>query len=307
MLNFIKRRRIIKNLNKLKSGVLLENFRNFLTNIKFDKEKVSLIFQFSEKKQGFENFEQEVKNIALSSGFKEKEVSIVIANSIAKQKEGESIANLEVKGIKNIVCVASCKGGVGKSTIAINLAKDYAEKGFKVGLLDADIYGPSIPIMLEIEDKKPEILNGKILPIETEGIKLVSIGFLVKNEDALMWRGPMITKTIRSFFEGVAWGELDLLVVDLPPGTGDIYISLLNSYKIKGVLMVSSPHKVSTEELKKTVALFKKFNVPILGIVENMIEVEDATSNSDFKVKRQSFKKEGFIRTNLNFSEKLKI
>jgi ATP-binding protein involved in chromosome partitioning len=311
MLYFAKRRRILKNLNTLKSAVLGENFKNFLTTINFAEKKVSLMFELPKKDEiFFDNFEREVRNIAEISGFKEKDISVILTNSLEKKPESppfETKAKEEVlplKSVKNIICVASCKGGVGKSTIAINLAKDYAEKGFKVGLLDADIYGPSIPIMLDISNEKLEMQDGKIIPTIKDDIKIVSMGFFVKNEDALMWRGAMITKMIHSFFDGVNWGELDLLVVDLPPGTGDVYISLLTSYQVSGVLMVSSPHQVSIEELKKTTNLFKKFNIPMLGVVENMIETEGESSVFDFKVKRETFKKHGFVRTNLNFAEK---
>ena len=304
----------MKYLQDLKSVILEGAFKDFLTKVNFYKEKVSLMFEFSgeRSRKEVENFEKEVENLAKIAGFKEGDVSIITSNkgaSVPKKPElkasSEPIMDLKVlKGVKKIICVASCKGGVGKSTIAINVAKDFAESGYKVGLLDADIYGPSIPIMLEIEGLKPEMIDGKFKPIEKEGVKVFSMGFLVKNEDALMWRGPVITKTIRSFFEGVEWGELDLLVVDLPPGTGDIYISLLTTYNVEGVLMVSSPHKVSMEELKKTISLFAKFKIKVLGVVENMIE---GGIPEGMQVLREPLKKEGFVRTHLNFVEKLKL
>jgi ATP-binding protein involved in chromosome partitioning len=302
MFNFVKRKKLLKTLKNFKSAVLKERFENFLKMVRFEKDSASLIFETPKKaKQELESFEDEVKNIAKLSGFKENCVSIIVSSTKSPEPIYEPL-----KGIKRIMCVASCKGGVGKSTVAINLAKDYAEKGLKVGLLDADIYGPSIPIMLNISNEELKTINGKLIPIEKEGISVISMGFLVKNEDALMWRGAMITKTLRSLFEGVLWGELDVLVVDLPPGTGDVYISLLTNYQVSGVLLVSSPHLVSLEEMKKTIQLFKKFNVKILGVVENMIENGDKSSEFEFKAERQKFKKEGYVRLNLNFAETLK-
>jgi Mrp family chromosome partitioning ATPase len=303
MFNFIKRRKLLKILKNFKSVVLKEKFDKFLKMVKFEKDKASLIFETPKKDiKDIEIFEDEIKNIAKLSGFKEDAISVIISSTSSPETSVKPLSK-----IQKIICVASCKGGVGKSTIAINLAKDYADKGLKVGLLDGDIYGPSIPIMLNIHNEKPKIENGKLIPIEYEGISVISMGFLIKNEDALMWRGAMITKTLRSLFEGVLWGELDCLIVDLPPGTGDIYISLLTSYKVYGVLLVSSPHLVSLEEMKKTIQLFKKFNIDILGVVENMIEDGNKSSEFEFKAERQKFKKDGYVRLNLNFGEKLKI
>jgi ATP-binding protein involved in chromosome partitioning len=315
MFNFLKRKRVLRYFKIIKSAIFEREFKDFLQTVKFYKNKISLIFEFPESKTPKEahHFEKEVKNITKIAGFKEKNVSVLIHSKTQKEapinEPDEKLVLKGVKGVKNIICVAACKGGVGKSTASINLAHDFKEKGFKVGLLDGDIYGPSIPIMLGIENLKPEIENGMMIPIEKDGIKVISMGFFVKNEDALMWRGPMITKSLRSFFEGVNWGDLDLLVVDLPPGTGDVYISLLSNYKINGVLMVSTPHTVALEELKKTIQLFKKFNIKILGILENMIEKDSGHDfkNGNFKMKKYEFTKDGFIKMNLNFADKIKL
>jgi ATP-binding protein involved in chromosome partitioning len=310
MFNFLKRRRLLKALQSLNSAVLEEKFASFLKMIKFEKSRASLLFETRpEEKTKVESFEKEVKNLGILAGFKEKALSVIVS-SLAPSTPKPAVNSPVVKplsGVKNVICIASCKGGVGKSTVAINLAKDYAEKGLRVGLLDADIYGPSIPIMLQIDDVKPQIREGKMVPIIKDGISVASMGFMVKNEDALMWRGAMVTKALKSLFEGVLWEELDILVVDLPPGTGDVYISLLTSYEISGVLMVSSPHIVSLEEMKKTIQLFKKFDIKTLGLVENMIENGKSSSDSQFKAERQEFQKEGFVRLNLNFAKKIPL
>jgi Mrp family chromosome partitioning ATPase len=303
--NFSKRRKLMKYLKELNSAVLQEKLSNVLKTIKFQKDRVSMLFEISKNNaKNAQNFENEIKNISQIAGFKSDKSSVIVS-SLTHPVEGFQLKTLS--GVKNIICVASCKGGVGKSTIAINMAKDYAEQGLKVGLLDADVYGPSIPLMLEIEDAKAEAQNGKLNPIIKDGIKVFSMGFLIEGEKALMWRGSMVTKTIRSFFEEVNWGELDVLVVDLPPGTGDIYLSLLTTFKVKGAVLVSSPHKVSLEELKKTIFLFKKFNIEILGVVENMIEEDEYQSKFDFQAQRREIQKEGFVRLNLNFHNKIKL
>ncbi len=295
----------MKYLKELNSAVLQEKLSNVLKTIKFQKDRVSMLFEISKNNaKNAQNFENEIKNISQIAGFKSDKSSVIVS-SLTHPVEGFQLKTLS--GVKNIICVASCKGGVGKSTIAINMAKDYAEQGLKVGLLDADVYGPSIPLMLEIEDAKAEAQNGKLNPIIKDGIKVFSMGFLIEGEKALMWRGSMVTKTIRSFFEEVNWGELDVLVVDLPPGTGDIYLSLLTTFKVKGAVLVSSPHKVSLEELKKTIFLFKKFNIEILGVVENMIEEDEYQSKFDFQAQRREIQKEGFVRLNLNFHNKIKL
>ncbi len=295
----------MKYLKELNSAVLQEKLSKVLTSIKFQKDKVFMFFEIPKhNSKNAQNFENEIKNISQIAGFKNDKSSVIVS-SITEKPESPQLKTLN--GVKNIICVASCKGGVGKSTIAINMAKDYAEQGLKVGLLDADVYGPSIPIMLEIGDVKASAESGKLNPIIKDGLKVFSMGFLVESEKALMWRGSMVTKTIRSFFEEVNWGELDVLVVDLPPGTGDVYLSLLTTFKVKGAVLVSSPHKVSLEELKKTIFLFKKFNIDVLGVVENMIEEDEYQSKFDFQAQRREIQKEGFIRLNLNFHHKIKL
>lgn len=178
--------------------------------------------------------------------------------------------------IKNIIVVASGKGGVGKSTVAANLALGLKLNGAKVGLIDADIYGPSVPIMFGVQNEKPKAteVNGKtnIEPIKKYGIKLLSIGFFTDPNQPVPWRGPMISNAVKQLFNDASWGELDYLVVDLPPGTGDIHITVTQSFPISGAVIVTTPQQVALADAKKGIGMFKMeaINVPILGIVENM-------------------------------------
>ncbi len=178
--------------------------------------------------------------------------------------------------VKNIIAIASGKGGVGKSTVTTNLAIALHQQGAKVGIIDADIFGPSIPVMFNCEDSKPGIYqqDGKnyIIPIEQYGIKLLSIGFLTPAESAVVWRGPMASSALKQFIADADWGELDYLLVDLPPGTSDIHLTLVQTVSITGAVIVTTPQKVALADAKKGLAMFKQgsINVPILGIVENM-------------------------------------
>ena len=179
-------------------------------------------------------------------------------------------------GVKNIVAVVSGKGGVGKSTVAANLALAIAKDGAKVGLLDADIYGPSVPIMFGVRGERPMMaeINGKgmIIPIERYGIKLISIGLLVDEKNAVVWRGPMASSAIKQFVTDVYWDELDYLIVDMPPGTGDIHLTLMQTVPVTGVVVVTTPQDVALADAKKGIAMFAQaqLNVPIIGLVENM-------------------------------------
>ncbi|MFP4844885.1 P-loop NTPase [Winogradskyella sp. PE311] len=181
-----------------------------------------------------------------------------------------------IPGIKNIVAVASGKGGVGKSTVTANLAVTLAKMGFKVGVLDADIYGPSIPIMFDVASERPLSVNvggkSKMKPVENYGVKVLSIGFFTKPDQAVIWRGPMASKALNQMIFDAAWGELDFLLIDLPPGTGDIHLSIMQALPITGSVVVSTPQNVALADAKKGVAMFQQesINVPVLGIVENM-------------------------------------
>tara|TARA_Y100000385_G_scaffold97018_1_gene100380 strand:+ start:432 stop:1565 length:1134 start_codon:yes stop_codon:yes gene_type:complete len=181
-----------------------------------------------------------------------------------------------IPGIKNIIAVASGKGGVGKSTVTANLAVTLSKMGFKVGVLDADIYGPSIPIMFDVQNEKPLAVNvdgkSKMKPVENYGVNVLSIGFFTKPDQAVVWRGPMAAKALNQMIFDAAWGELDFLLIDLPPGTGDIHLSIMQSLPITGAVVVSTPQTVALADAKKGVAMFQQdsINVPVLGVIENM-------------------------------------
>ena len=194
------------------------------------------------------------------------------ANTTTKRSDSQQM----LPGVKNIIAVVSGKGGVGKSTVSANLALALAQGGAKVGLMDADIYGPSVPIMFGVRGERPMMkeVNGKgmIVPLQKYGIELMSIGLLVDEKNAVVWRGPMASSAIKQFVTEVAWGELDYLVIDMPPGTGDIHLTLMQTVPVTGVVIVTTPQDVALADAKKGIAMFgqAQINVPILGLVENM-------------------------------------
>lgn len=205
-----------------------------------------------------------------------KEAIVVVnftSNTTTRRSDNKAI----LPGVKNIIAVVSGKGGVGKSTVAANLALAIAQGGAKVGLLDADIYGPSVPIMFGVRGERPMMIdvgNEKpmIAPIERYGIKLISIGFLVDEKSAVVWRGPMASSAIKQFVSDVFWDELDYLVVDMPPGTGDIHLTLMQTVPVTGAVIVTTPQDVALADARKGIAMFgqAQLNIPIIGLVENM-------------------------------------
>jgi len=210
----------------------------------------------------------------LSSGAK-VQVNITV-QAPAKPSNPNLIKGKPIAGIKNIIAVASGKGGVGKSTVTANLAITLSKMGFKVGVLDADIYGPSIPIMFDLANEKPLSIKvdgkSKMKPVENYGVKVLSIGFFTKPDQAVIWRGPMASKALNQLIFDAAWGELDFMLLDLPPGTGDIHLSIMQSLPITGAVVVSTPQAVALADAKKGVAMFQQesIDVPVLGIIENM-------------------------------------
>jgi ATP-binding protein involved in chromosome partitioning len=204
-----------------------------------------------------------------------KEANVTVnftSNTSSARKDAGSI----LPNVKNVIAVVSGKGGVGKSTIAANLALALAESGASVGLMDADIYGPSVPIMFGVRGERPMMkeVNGKgiIIPLEKHGIKLMSIGLLVDEKNAVVWRGPMASSAIKQFVTEVDWGELDYLVIDMPPGTGDIHLTMMQTVPMTGVVIVTTPQPVALADAKKGIAMFgqAQINVPIIGLIENM-------------------------------------
>ena len=172
-------------------------------------------------------------------------------------------------GVKNTIAVASGKGGVGKSTVAVNLAVALAMDGAKVGLVDADVYGPSIPLMFGVNDR-PKVTQNKLIPLEKYGVKMMSIGFLVDPMQAVIWRGPMASGALKQFMSDVTWGDLDYLIFDMPPGTGDIQLTLVQTVPLTGAVIVSTPQDVALADARKGLVMFNKVNVPVIGIIENM-------------------------------------
>ncbi len=175
-----------------------------------------------------------------------------------------------VAGVRNVLAVASGKGGVGKSTLSANIAVALSRAGARVGLLDADIYGPSVPTLLNLKGHRLEGEDGMILPAERDGLKVLSIGFMLEDDSPVIWRGPMLMKALEQFLHGTKWGELDYLVIDLPPGTGDVQLSLVQMTPVAGAIIVTTPQDLALIDVKKAVRMFEKVGVPILGVVENM-------------------------------------
>ena len=215
---------------------------------------------------------------ALKAAFAEQlpQANLKLNILIETPEKPQEIKGNEIPGVKTIIAISSGKGGVGKSTVSANLAISLQKMGFKVGLLDADIYGPSMPTMFDVEGAQPHSVQvdgkSKMKPIESYGVKLLSIGFFAGTDQAVVWRGPMAAKALNQMIRDAHWGELDFLLVDLPPGTGDIHLSIVQQIPITGTVIVSTPQNIALADARKGVAMFKMdaINVPVLGIIENM-------------------------------------
>ncbi len=231
-------------------------------DIKFDVELTTPACPVKERLKS--DCEHNVKKLA---GFK----SVAVNMTSRVRGGGASYKQENLKGVKNLLAVASGKGGVGKSTVAVNLAFALKESGASVGILDADIYGPSLPTMLGVTDK-PEVDSKRdmIYPVEKYGVKLISMGFLLNNDSPVIWRGPMVSGILQQFLNQVIWGELDYLVFDLPPGTGDIQLTLTQQSPLTGAVIVTTPQEVSTVDARRGLKMFEEVNVPVLGVIENM-------------------------------------
>ena len=221
--------------------------------------------------------EVEILKVIHEKVYQKAKVQVNIkVNAPAPESKTNEIKGKPIPGIQNIIAVASGKGGVGKSTVTANLAVTLAKMGFKVGLLDADIYGPSMPIMFDVAMEKPLAVQvegkSKMRPVENYGVQLLSIGFFTQPNQAVIWRGPMAAKALNQMIFDAHWGALDFMLVDLPPGTGDIHLSIMQSLPITGAVVVSTPQEVALADARKGVAMFQQeaINVPVLGVVENM-------------------------------------
>ncbi len=220
--------------------------------------------------------EVEILKIIHKEVYEKAKIKINIKVDAPVKPKTNEIKGKPLPGIKNIIAVASGKGGVGKSTVTANLAVTLAKMGFKVGLLDADIYGPSMPIMFDVAQEKPLAINvdgkSKMKPVESYGVKLLSIGFFTQRDQAVIWRGPMASKALNQMIFDAHWGEIDFMLLDLPPGTGDIHLSIMQAMPVTGAVVVSTPQEVALADARKGVAMFQQdsINVPVLGIIENM-------------------------------------
>jgi ATP-binding protein involved in chromosome partitioning len=241
-------------------------------NLVVNDKKVSLTLKFKKAKDPFAASLKKTVEVAIKKVDSELELNILdtyppVISGMVKDPLAD---------IKNIVAVASGKGGVGKSTIAVNLAVSMAKTGASVGLIDADVYGPSLPIMFDLKGQRPVIKKvgdkDLIIPIEKHGVKLNSIGFFVSADDALVWRGPMATSALKQLLSQTDWGKLDYLFIDLPPGTGDIHLTMVQEMPVTGAVIVSTPQEVALADAVKGIAMFtgEKINVPVLGLIENM-------------------------------------
>ncbi|MEB3004039.1 Mrp/NBP35 family ATP-binding protein [Capnocytophaga sp. G2] len=226
--------------------------------------------------QAKKKIEVEIMKAIHAEVHEKAKVKVNITVEAAPTVEKNEIKGKPIEGIRNIIAVASGKGGVGKSTITANLAIALRKMGFKVGLLDADIYGPSIPMMFDVQEQRPVSVDiegrSKMEPVENCGVKILSIGFFTHPDQAVIWRGPMASKALNQMIFDAHWGELDFLLIDLPPGTGDIHLSIMQALPITGAIVVSTPQNVALADARKGIAMFRQetINVPVLGLVENM-------------------------------------
>ncbi len=251
---------------------------NAIGSISSEENKISFSLNLPKSNPFVKSIEKACVKVLKEQLSDNLEINIKTATKIEVQKVsfGRMDDQKVLPGVKNILAVASGKGGVGKSTVSVNLAIALAKQGAKVGILDADVYGPSIPKMLGVEGERPSIkkMNGKdvIVPIEKYGVKMLSIGFFVKPEDALIWRGAMATSAINQFVKDTDWGDLDYFVIDLPPGTGDIHLTIVQAMPVTAAVIVSTPQDVALADALRGVGMFRaeKIEVPVIGFIENM-------------------------------------
>ncbi len=243
---------------------------DMIKDIKIDGSSVS--FKLTLTSSGCpmkKEIEENAKEAVMTLPGVEK-VVVDVGSRPSKGKAGGLPPREPIEGVKNTIAVASGKGGVGKSTVAVNLALSMKDKGFKVGVLDCDIYGPSLQMMIGVKDSLRATVDGRIMPNERYGMKLVSIGFLLDEDTPVIWRGPMVMQMIRQFLREVHWGDLDYLIIDLPPGTGDAQLTLVQTIPLTGAVVVTTPQDIALIDAYKAIQMFSEVGVPVLGIVENM-------------------------------------
>ena len=241
----------------------------FIKNVRVDNGRVAFTIELTTPACPVRELMKDEAYRAVSALPGVSQVDITMSSQVRSSIPAPAGGGL-LPGVKNVIPIASGKGGVGKSTVSANLAYALARAGSRVGLLDADVYGPSIPHMLGIT-MPPEVdEHNRITPVTQDGVAVMSMGFFMAPEDAVVWRGPMLHKTVQQFLGGVKWGELDYLLIDLPPGTGDVQLSLCQSIPVTGAVIVSTPQDVALNVAQKAIAMFKKLNAPIVGIIENM-------------------------------------
>ena len=242
-------------------------------HIQVEKKDVHIILKVSAGEQKRQEIKDLVGTVLEETGsFKKINVTLItkVSDESTITKPVTIQQNQSVQGIKHVIAVASGKGGVGKSTIAANIAAILSEKSFKVGLLDLDIYGPSLPIILGLSEQPKVTSERKLIPLEFRGMKVMSFGFLSDDDSPAIWRGPLVARMTEQFFKDVIWGELDYLVLDLPPGTGDVQLTLTQKVKISGAIIVTTPQDIALADVRKGANMFRKVNAPILGVIENM-------------------------------------
>jgi ATP-binding protein involved in chromosome partitioning len=268
MNKLISKENVLEALSKVQEPELNKDLvtLNMIQNLETDENNVSFSIILTTPACPLKTMIEKQARTAVQAIPGVKKISIKMDSNVPS--DGRDRGLLQVP-IRNVIAVASGKGGVGKSTVSVNLSIALAKSGARVGLMDADIYGPNIPTMMGI-NHMPAPRENKLIPAESYGVKIMSMGFLVKPGQPLIWRGPMLVSAIRQFISDVEWGELDYLIVDLPPGTGDVPLSLAQALPLSGVLIVTIPQSISLEDASRGLEMFKTLDVPILGVIENM-------------------------------------
>lgn len=264
---------VLAALAKVKEPAVQKDFvlLNAVQSLEVSGERVALTLALISPSHPFQaEIEKDVRKALEKAGAKQIELDFALqVPSDGRPRAGYA------SGVKNVVAIASGKGGVGKSTVSVNVAAALAQAGARVGLLDSDVYGPNVPTMMGVKHlPAPPDASGHLLPAEAYGVKMMSIGFLVKPEQAMVWRGPMLHNAIRQFINDVEWGELDYLVVDMPPGTGDVQLSLAQTTPLSAGVIVTLPQQVSIDDARRGAEMFRQLRVPLMGVVENMSYLE---------------------------------